>query len=349
MDSPYQNLDARNFWKTGVEQQSPFRIDDFYRKKFDINGLKVATAGSCFAQHIARNLRARGVEVLDMEPAPRWMSTPTANKFGYGLYSARYGNIYHIRQLLQILQEAFEGAAFANPVWEAKGRYHDAFRPSVEPKGLTSPDEVMAHRALHLKAVHKLFSSADLMIFTMGLTEGWVHNQTGTTYPTAPGTIAGTYDPDQYGFKNFTHGEIMKDFDGILEILRAIRPNLKILLTVSPVPLTATASDQHVLPATVYSKSVLRSVAGELTQTHDFIDYFPSYEIIASHFSRGMFYGPNLRSVEESGVENVMRLFFDQHRIKARAHTGNGASPPSSKEDVVCEEELLNAFTRPSS
>ena len=39
-------------------------------------------------------------------------------------------------------------------------------------------------------------------------------------------------------------------------------PKLRILLTVSPVPLTATAGDDHVLLATTYSKSVLRAGRG---------------------------------------------------------------------------------------
>ena len=268
------------------------------------------------------------------------MSTQTANAYGYKLYSARYGNIYLVRQLLQILQETFEDATFANPVWEKGGRYFDAFRPSVEPLGLSSEDEVLLHRKLHLNAVRRMISQADLLVFTMGLTEGWIHQASGTVYPTAPGTIAGVYDSSQYEFKNYTHSEIMQDFDVILKMLRSIRPNLKILLTVSPVPLTATASGDHVLPATVYSKSVLRSVAGELSQKHDFIDYFPSYEMIASHFSRGMFYAPNLRSVEECGVESVMRVFFDEHKIEGQVKPVNSVAT----DDVVCEEELLNAF-----
>lgn len=151
-----------------------------YTKKFDISGLKIATAGSCFAQHIARNLRARGADVLDEETAPRWMSTQTANAYGYKLYSARYGNIYLVRQLLQILQETFEDATFANPVWEKGGRYFDAFRPSVEPLGLSSEDEVLLHRKLHLNAVRRMISQADLLAFTMGLTEGWIHQASGS-------------------------------------------------------------------------------------------------------------------------------------------------------------------------
>ena len=85
------------------------------------------------------------------------------------------------------------------------------------------------------------------------------------------------------------------------------------LLTVSPVPLTATASDKHVLTATTYSKSVLRAVAGELYDRYADIDYFPSYEIVASPWSRGFFYESNMRSVNAGGVSVVMQTFLGEH------------------------------------
>ena len=65
---------------------------------------------------------------------------------------------------------------------------------------------------------------------------------------------------------------------------------LRVVLTVSPVPLTATASDRHVLVANTYSKAVLRAVAEELYLESPYIDYVPSFELVtnpklvASHY-----------------------------------------------------------------
>ena len=84
------------------------------------------------------------------------------------------------------------------------------------------------------------------------------------------------------------------------------------VMTVSPVPLTGTASGRHVLQATTYSKAVLRAVAGELAQKYDHIDYFPSYEVITNQAARGCFYEENLRSVRREGVEAVMNIFFQE-------------------------------------
>jgi hypothetical protein len=350
--SPYEGKPARSYWRTGVAEQTPQSVPDLYRKKFDItHDARIATAGSCFAQHIARYLRRERYCVIDEEPAPPGLAPELAKKFGFGLFSARYANIYVARQLLQLLREARGEFEPADWIWQNNGRYYDGLRPSIEPYGLDSPEEVTAHRVQHLEAVRRLFSSVDLFIFTFGLTEAWIHRQSGTVYPTAPGTIAGDFDPAAHQFKNFTFSEIYDDFMTIRELLRGMNPGLKFLVTVSPVPLTATASEDHVLTATIYSKSVLRAVTGQLYNEFDDIDYFPSYELIASHFSKGRFYAPNLRSVADEGVETVMRHFLKVHagaeaapRRESVRTVRRKRAPPADENDVICEEVLLEAF-----
>lgn len=352
MKSPYSGLPPRAFWRTGVSEQNPLTVSDLYRRKFNIGfEEQIVTAGSCFAQHIANKFTAHGYQVMNVEPAPEGLDGETAKKFGYGVYSARYGNIYTTRQLLQLTQEAFGLAQPGHAVWEKEGRFYDALRPSVEPEGLESPEEVLMHRRSHLAAVRKMLGEMDLFVFTFGLTEAWMDKRDGTVFPTAPGTIAGSFDPDIFEFKNFTFSEVMDDFLCFRKLIQEKNPKVKFLVTVSPVPLTATASNEHVLAATTYSKSVLRAVAGELAQMFDDIDYFPSYEIIASHFSRGFFYESNLRTVHVSGVENVMRIFFEAHGVKPKPKAigpkrPNGPKAARSNDDVVCEEALMEAFNK---
>lgn len=147
------------------------------------------------------------------------------------------------------------------------------------------------------------------------------------------------YSPDVHAFKNFTFQEIYKDFVKLRAILKKSRPEMKFLVTVSPVPLTATASGRHVLSATLHSKSVLRAVAGELEAMFEDVDYFPSYEMIAAHPSRGRYYDDNLRTIRDEGVAAAMGGFLAQHPPVGGVRT-NG-----SKERDVCEDELLEAFS----
>jgi hypothetical protein len=362
VNSPYRDRPKRSFWRSGVAETSSPVPAELYKPKFAIQKSdRIATAGSCFAQHLGRNLLSRGYTVVDMEPAPAVLDSVTAQSFGYGIYSARYGNIYTVRQLLQLVQECMGRFTPADRVWERDGRFFDAQRPSVEPEGLGSPELVLEHRAYHLQQVRQMFESVDVLVFTLGLTEVWETADASTVFPTAPGTIAGDYDPDRYRFRNLTFLEISSDFRKLLKLLRSINPKLKLLLTVSPVPLTATATDNHVLVATTYSKSVLRSVAGQLADQVDFIDYFPSYEIITGAPARYRFFEDNMREVTAEGVANVMTTFFSsrasaEDQASAPPMQRLQASPPKrprekapgrkekKAETVVCEDVLLEAF-----
>lgn len=352
MRSPYENRPPRSFWRTGVVEAPVGPGVDLYHRKVAIDRTtRIATAGSCFAQHIGRALRARGFTVLDAEPLPEGVDAKVAERFGYGIYSARYGNIYTVRQFVQLVSEVLGWITPADAVWEKDGRYYDAMRPSVEPEGLRSPELVAMHRAAHLAAVRTLLGETDVLVFTLGLTEAWMHAPSRTVYPTAPGTLAGQYDPALHSFVNFGYEDVRRDFIKLRRLLHQFNPKIRILLTVSPVPLTATAGDDHVLVATTYSKSVLRAVAGSVAAQFDDVDYFPSYEIITGAPSRGQFFGENLRTVTPEGVATVMATFFAEQDaggdaaplaapVAPRAHT------VADEDDVVCEDALLEAFAR---
>ena len=130
----------------------------------------------------------------------------------------------------------------------------------------------------------------------------------------------------------------MREF---VKVMKRIRKNkdFKMILTVSPVPLTATASGNHVLSSTVYSKSVLRAIAGYWAEK-DFVDYFPSYEIVINPRNHSTGFSDNLRSVRSETVDVVMRHFFASHLL-CRTHgpraplaqdgAGRVAAPPRAR------------------
>jgi hypothetical protein len=321
------------------------RLEELHVPKFEIGpSSRIATAGSCFAQHIARHLRSSGVGVLDLEPPPPGLSLEHARRFGFGIYSARYGNIYLVRQLLQLARESLGRFAPVDAVWERDGKYFDALRPLVEPQGMTTPGEVTANRRDHLEAVRRLLHRADTLVFTLGLTEGWVHAPSGTVFPTAPGVLAGSFDPAVYSFRNFSYDEIRSDFLELRDLVRGVNPGMRFLLTVSPVPLAATASGNHVLVATTHSKSVLRAVAGQLTAELADVDYFPSYEIVNTPGRRDFFFESNLRDVTEAGVRAVMEVFFEAYGLGTGLAPSSPADEQERADEAVCEEAMLEAF-----
>jgi hypothetical protein len=162
-----------------------------------------------------------------------------------------------------------------------------------------------------------------------------------------PGTAGGVFHPASHEFVELKFQQIVSSLLASMQMMRAANRRLRFILTVSPVPLTATGSGKHVLVATMHSKSVLRAVAGQLADAFPFIDYFPSYEIINSPPFQGMFFEPNKRSVTREGVAFVMQHFF---RSLVRTYGERKITQPRGrdrrvlKNDEICEEELLAAF-----
>ncbi|MBD3662406.1 GSCFA domain-containing protein [Sulfitobacter aestuariivivens] len=356
--NPYTDLDDKAFWKTAVAGRSAFDIEGLWQPKFRILPKhRIVTAGSCFAQHIGRALAARRYHWVDAEPAPLALSAESRKHFNYGVFSFRTGNIYTATALLQWVSWAFGEATPPTEVWEKDGRFYDPFRPAIEPGGFENAQELFASREVTLAAIRRAVRESDIFVFTMGLTEAWYNLAAGHEYAMCPGTLAGTFDPAEHAFRNQPFNQIRRDLRAALNIMRGHNRGLRFLLTVSPVPLTATASGEHVLTATTLSKSTLRAVAGDMVSRSRFTDYFPSYEIITSCPYRGMFYEPNMRSVSPHGVAHVMNTFFADQAAKFGAqryadnpqtegHETSKDTPPPSVEDLVCEEEMLNAFQR---
>ena len=348
--NPYSELPTSAFWKTGVTQENPYAINNIYKKKFDIKpNTQIATAGSCFGQHVGNHLKRNGYKVIDEEIAPPGLPDELHQKYGFSLYSARYGNIYTVKQLLQLAQEVSGERKPENYIWEKNGKYFDALRPAVEPEGHETEKEVIDHRDFHIEKVKDVFTKMDLFIFTLGLTEMWIHKESGSVYPTAPGTICGEFDEDIYEFKNAEFNEIISDFNKFQSIIRKIRSKkpFKILLTVSPVPLTATASGKHVLVSTTHSKSILRAVAGQLSTNQPHIDYFPSFELVNNPRLHSTTFKENLRAVRDETVQMVMKHFSREHPpIQKDKKVSNNSINNKSLEDLQCEEALLEAFNK---
>lgn len=348
---PYRSLPGHAFWKYCRTSQN-FASDHIYTPKFQITpNHPITTAGSCFAQNIGRYLRASDATLLDAEPAPNRLSLQNQHRFGYGLYSGRYGNIYSAKQLAQLVEEVLSQQARSDIIWQRDGRYYDALRPTVEPGGLSSAEEVYAQRQDHIARLYDLFKSTNVFIFTLGLTECWMSHSSGLAFPTCPGVVAGQYNADEYYFYNARypeiHGDLLRAFSG----LKTLNPDMKLLLTVSPVPLTATATNGHVLSATTYSKSTLRAVAGDLATDHKDIDYFPSYELITGAPYQGQFFAPNLRQVTQAGIDLVMSVFFGAHSRLVKTvpqmkdmTSGTQEQGDDPTDNAVCEDLLLDAF-----
>ncbi len=282
---------------------------DFGKKFSFTKDTKFGTAGSCFAMHFGRSLKSRGGKVLEVESRHPLVADKSSH--GYGEFSARYGNIYTSRQLKELLEQA-TGRRPTIYHFETRedGRYIDMLRPRAIPDGFSSEESASLDRKFHLRCVRDLLTKVDVFVFTLGLTETWVNKGASYCYPVVPGAIAGIFDENLYVFSNLMAHEVIEDIEICSSILISENPNAKILLTVSPVNLVATAEKKSVIVSTIASKSALRTACEYLVNRYDHIDYFPSYEIITSSYARSQFWSAGLRDVTHAGVDQVMSIFF---------------------------------------
>jgi hypothetical protein len=301
---------------------------------------KIASLGSCFAQHIAQYLITNEYR-YDFFEHPEH-NEALENLETFRQFSARYGNIYTPKQDLDLTLEALGRKEIRKVPWEWKGKWIDALRPGVFNTGAESVDQVFESRASHLTAVKKILLETDVFVFTLGLTESWVHTPTDSALPMAPGVRGGHFDSKIYHFENFSFFDTYAAMVDLIKTIRSVNPGSKFIVTVSPVPLQATYENNNVIAASIQSKSVLRSVAGEILKTFTDVSYFPSYELITNHLNQGRYFAENLRDINSSGVKLVMRNFEQNYnpRVSHQSSTSElNLNRQLSK--VICDEDFI--------
>jgi hypothetical protein len=310
---------------------------------------RVASAGSCFAANLVPHLERRGYHYLRTEPRhPAFAGVPREN-LGYDAFSAAYGNVYTVRQLLQMLRRSVGTFAPLEDRWQTEAGVIDPYRPGLRYHAL-SDAEFDLLTAQHLRAVRRMFAEADVFIFTLGLTEAWVAAADGAVFPACPGTVTGTFDASRHVFHNFTAAEVGADLDAFVHELRALNPRVRLIVTVSPVPLVATATGQHVLCASTYSKAVLRVAAEEACRRHRDVTYFPAYELVTGPQARGAYLEPDLRGVTAAGVQAVMDVFLSHCEPLPGAARAEHREPALASQawlsqriaDAECEEAMAD-------
>jgi GSCFA family len=345
VSNPYKGLDSRQFWSSAVADVAPGSLDPVVQPKFRITKFdRVATMGSCFAQHISRHLQRSGMTYFIPESGDSQLTAEERVARQYGVFSARYGNVYTVRQALQLFDRAFGDFVPEEKYWKSGVGWVDPFRPRIEPQPWASPELVASSRQEHLSAVQRVFVESNVLVFTLGLTEAFMSVLDGSVLPVAPGVSGGTFSNERYRFVNFSVAEVVEDLHELVEKVCVRNPSIRIVLTVSPVPLIATYESRHVLVSNTVSKSVLRVAADEIAKSYDNVEYFPSYEIIAGSALGARYFDETLRQVGGVGVRHVMRI-FEKHMVVQSAKDLKAARVTASlgeeTQDVICDEEAI--------
>jgi hypothetical protein len=310
--SPYEGLPSQNFWRSGVADplRRSNKVENVWTPKFEIRSSdRIITVGSCFAQHIGAQLDKLGFHRLQYGLSPRHATSEMIRSFSYPI-----GNIYTPGMLLQWLEAATDSCPYTHSAHadfvEHDGRWYDLYRPSIPEGGFLSLNDAVDERQQTIRQIRDSLGDVDLVIFTLGLTEGW-EDKRGFRLASAPILGRPNYDPRLHHFVNYDFETLKSDLFKCIQIFRRFNSNTKFVLTVSPVPLTATFEQRHVLLSSMFSKSLLRVVAEDFYKSDPHVDYFPSYELINLQSYNDHYFDNNLRTVKNDGVRFVMNHFLE--------------------------------------
>ncbi len=240
---------------------------------------KITAFGSCFAANISDWLARRNFRVLTRDDA-------RANAYVIAMGEGMVNSF----AILQQFEWAWENKIFDQPLWHGYKAEDFGYDESVR---------------LQTK---EIFDETDVFILTFGLSEIWYDEPTGNVFwRTIPKDV---YDPNRHKFRVSTVEENSSNIREIYKLIRRHRPNAKIIMTLSPIPLIASFRDVSCISANSVSKSILRVSLDEvITEFRDegYLNYWPSYEIVMDVF-RQPFMSDN-RHPKREVLDFVMTLF----------------------------------------
>jgi GSCFA family len=215
----------------------------------------VVAFGSCFAANISNYLFDRGYCILNKTSSKTYVST-----MGDGIV-----NTFAIRQQFEW---AWLGRQPTTELWHG----YDA-------RAFGYDDDVRV-------ATRALFDAADVFIITLGLAEVWYDEPTAEVFWRA--VPMGKFDPARHKFRVTTVEENRANLLAIYRLIKTHRPAAAMIVTVSPIPLTATFRPVSCVTANAVSKGILRVAVDEFARGLPAGErgayYFPSYEIVTSLF-----------------------------------------------------------------
>jgi hypothetical protein len=156
--------------------------------------------------------------------------------------------------------------------------------------------------------------ATDVLILTLGLSEVWYDRVTGE--PLWRALPVDQFDPERHVFRVETMAQTLQWLETIERLRARHVPDMKIIFTVSPVPLGVTFRPVSALTANSASKAIVRAALDEFLRNHQedvgrHAFYFPSYELAENYFIDP--YGPDNRHISPTVAAGIIRYFVKHY------------------------------------
>ncbi|MBV9990305.1 MAG: GSCFA domain-containing protein [Alphaproteobacteria bacterium] len=275
---------------------------------------KFFAMGSCFAVEIRQALRNRGLNVAPDYPS---IAFDPATQMPGKLPLRDNVNHYDTFAIAQEIARALDRRRWtAEDFWEV-GRFRfskqkgwpRAFQdPQRRHIFATSRDGIVDLSDKISACIDAGLEACDVVILTLGLTEVWRIKATGLYAALGPENEQDEIFP-RLQFRATGYQENYDNLRATLMRIWAAYPDKKIVLTVSPVSLTRTWTDEDVVRANLQSKSTLRAVAGQIVRDFPAVTYWPSYEFAMT----GDVFREDGQHVRPDAVDEIVAAFLKTH------------------------------------
>lgn len=266
---------------------------------------KVFTIGSCFARNVENHLKQQGVTVLGTHTIPNEFYISDQKKpFSRGAFNA-----YTPKSMLELLNlESLDPSSTKGALAIGDNLYIDMMASGT--KQLCLSDFVRLRNIMC--SGYAELREASTVIITLGYTESWYDSDEGIFVNRAPlGIKSLMKNGARFNFYNDNYTSVSNTLDEIVKKVKDIcSDDVKIIFTVSPVPLGNTFTELDVVKANIYSKSTLLTAVYDYVNKHSFVDYYPSYEMVSfSH--RTKTWAEDGVHVQSAVVSKVISKFIE--------------------------------------
>jgi len=264
--------------------------------------------GSCFSDSIGQKLKEAKFNIL-------------VNPFG---------TVFHPMAIYNLLQHTLEKTSIGEEnIIERDGLFlshdlHSSFKAKSKEALINKCDKMS-------KRMRKQLKSAKVLIITFGTS--WVYEKKESQK-----LVSNCHKVPQQEFNKrlLSLDEILNGFFAMKEKLELANPELKIILTVSPVRHT-----KEGLVGNSVSKSNLLLACHYLSQMAKNVYYFPSYEVMMDDLRDYRFYGPDCIHPNEQAIDYIWSKFSNtlftqeakdlcQELTKLNGHLSHKAFNPKS-------------------
>ncbi len=273
-------------------------------------GETVFTLGSCFTRAMEDVLHATGFVVPCAE-----FAIPEHERSGPRPNSAL--NQYVPPVMLQELRRARDGVAGVDTCLVDAGDDE-----VVDMQLFAAPPVSRARGIERRREVAALFRRAftsDVAIVTLGQIEAWwdaVGGQYCNQMPTGRVIDAA---PERFYFRALTLDEIVAHVSETCELLCSGERLERIIITVSPVPISRAWEAGDALTGYVHAKSVLRVAAEAVASSFPQVDYFPSYDIVALS-DRSTVFAPDRMHIRQPVVDHIAERMISCYVSREGGH-----------------------------